>query len=243
VTAPLSKGLNKVTLALDYKAPVPDSRDPFARYGTEIESIYLTGSFAVKADTSVRPSEPSQRNVRGYLMPRPVHHFEAFTLTAEQSSFQGDLVTAGYPFYAGGFTLEKSFELSPVKGERYFIEFPSSEAIVAKFNLNGTDLPPVAWSPWETEITEVLKEGTNKVTFTFVSSLRNLLGPHHNAEGELVALSPESFGGGSTWTTTRKGEGDWYDRRLKGHGFTNIWRDDYCMIPFGFLEPPVITVR
>ena len=52
----LKTGINTVSLMLDYKAPVPDSRDPFKRYGSEIESIYITGDFAIKADTSVRPA-------------------------------------------------------------------------------------------------------------------------------------------------------------------------------------------
>ena len=81
------------------------------------------------------------------------------------------------------------------------------------------------------------------MTVTLINSLRNLLGPHHNAEGELIALSPESFTGKSTWTTTRTGETDWYERRLKGADSTNIWRDDYCMIPFGLLEDAVIIER
>ena len=104
-------------------------------------------------------------------------------------------------------------------------------------------MPPVAWSPWEIDITEAIIQGSNSVSITLINSLRNLLGPHHNAEGELIALSPESFGGNSTWTTNRKGEADWYERRLKGDEHTNIWRDDYCIIPFGLLEDPVIVER
>ena len=53
----LKTGANTVSLVLDYNAPVPESRDPFERYGSEIESIYLTGDFAIKADTSARPAE------------------------------------------------------------------------------------------------------------------------------------------------------------------------------------------
>ena len=123
------------------------------------------------------------------------------------------------------------------------MKFPLSEAIILKVNINGKDLPLVAWSPWEIDITEAILDGSNTVTITLINSLRNLLGPHHNAEGELIELSPESFGGNSTWTTNRKGEADWYERRLTGEGNTNIWRDDYCIIPFGLLEDPVIVER
>ncbi len=240
----LVTGTNTVSLILNYKAPVPESRNPFDRYGSEIESIYITGDFAVKADTSSMVAEPSQHNARGFLVPKPVHHFASFTISKEKTLFHGDLVTQGYPFYNGSYILEKNFDIArPDKTKRYLLKFPLSEAIIIKVNLNGKDLPPVAWSPWEVDITDALKEGSNKLNITLINSLRNLLGPHHNAEGELIALSPESFTGVSTWTTSRKGEDDWYDLRLKGDDKTNIWRDDYCMIPFGLLEEAVIVER
>jgi hypothetical protein len=240
----LKKGNNNISLYLEYKAPVQDSRNPSERYGSEIESIYLTGDFGVSANISKRPAEPSQHNVRGFLVPKPVHHFESFAITDEKKIFTGDLVPQGYPFYNGSFVLEKSFDISSVeKNKKYVLKFPLSEAIVLKVNLNGKELPPVAWSPWEVDITDALITGQNMISITLINSLRNLLGPHHNAEGELVSLSPDSFIGRSTWTTRRQGENDWYERRLMGPDSTNIWRDDYCVIPFGLLENAVIVER
>lgn len=244
ISGMLKTGTNTISLMLDYEAPVQESRDPFKRYGSEIESVYITGDFAVKATFSERPSEVSQHNARGFLVPKPVHHFGSFTLIKEKTHFSGDLVTQGYPFYNGSFRLEKSFELGNIeKGKKYILRFPLAEAIIIRVDINGKDLPPVAWSPWEVDITDAVRQGTNSVSITLINSLRNLLGPHHNAEGELIALSPESFSGNSTWTTGRKGETDWYERRLKGAESTNIWRDDYCMIPFGLLEDAVIVER
>ena len=238
------KGLNNISLYLDYKSPVQESRNPFARYGSEIESIYITGDFGVKAVESKLPEEPSQHNVRGFLIPKPIHRYASFILTDEKKTFTGDLVPQGYPFYNGGFVIEKSFDIGNVdKNGRYLLKFPLAEAIVIKVNLNGKDLPPVAWSPWEVDITDALVNGNNTINITLINSLRNLLGPHHNAEGELISLSPDSFVGTSTWTTRRQGETDWYERRLKGPGNTNIWRDDYCVVPFGLLEDPVIVER
>ncbi len=244
ITSFLKAGQNNISLFIDYKAAVPGSRDPFERYGSEIESIYLTGDFGVRSEVSKITAEPSQHNLRGFLIPKPVHHFGSFTITGEKENFNGDLVPQGYPFYNGGFKLEKNFDISGVeKGRRYFLKFPLSEAIVIKVNLNGHDLPPVAWSPWEVDITDALVNGNNSITIALINSLRNLLGPHHNAEGELLSLSPDSFIGRSTWTTRRQGENDWFERRLKGPGNTNIWRDDYCVIPFGLLEDAVIAER
>ena len=244
ITGFVKKGINNISLYLDYKAAVPESRDPFARYGTEIESIYLTGDFGVKAVESDLKEEPSQHNVRGFLVPKPVHRYKSFTLTTEKEVFTGDLTAEGYPFYNGRFNLEKEFTFGkPETGKKYILRFPLSEAIMIKVRLNGKELSPAAWSPWEVDITGAINEGTNKIELSLINSLRNLLGPHHNAEGELLAVSPESFTGRSTWTTRREGENDWYERRLKGPGNTNIWRDDYCVIPFGLLEEPVITIR
>ena len=240
----LKKGVNTVSLYLDYKAPLQESRDQFERYGSEIESIYLTGDFGVDAKISKLPAEPSQHNARGFLIPKPVHHYASFRLTDEKETFTGDLVPQGYPFYNGSFVLEKTFDISNIgESKKYFLKFPLSEAIVLKVKLNGKELPPVAWSPWEVEITDELINGTNSISVTLINSLRNLLGPHHNAEGELISLSPESFTGRSTWTTRRPGENDWYERRLMGPDSTNIWRDDYCIIPFGLLEDAVIAER
>jgi hypothetical protein len=97
----------------------------------------------------------------------------------------------------------------------------------------------LVYSPWETEISEALREGENQVEITLINSLRNLLGPHHHSGGELNAVGPSSFTGNPQWPNTG-GENDWYDLRLKGN--STLWRDDYCLVPFGLLEPPIITV-
>ena len=39
----------------------------------------------------------------------------------------------------------------------------------------------------------LLHEGDNTITFTLTTSLRNLLGPHHLAEGESYAVVTTSF--------------------------------------------------
>ncbi len=242
ITPYLVKATNIIELQLTFTAPQPTSRDPYTRYGSEIESIYLTGDFGVQPTLSDIPSEPSQRNSRGFLPEKPVHYFSSFTITGEKQVFTGNLATEGYPFYNGSFTLSREFNFNgKIAEKKYFLTFPLSEAIVITVKLNGKELSPIFWSPWETDITAALNEGKNTIEITLINSLRNLLGPHHNAEGELIHLSPGSFGGDNTWTTSRKGETDWYDVRINGK--TNIWRDDYCIIPFGLLSHPLIVER
>jgi hypothetical protein len=83
-----------------------------------------------------------------------------------------------------------------------------------------------------------LKEGENTIQIILINSLRNLLGPHHHVWGELTAVGPVSFTGNKGWPGIG-GDNDWYDLRLKGK--PELWRDDYYLIPFGLLKPPVIS--
>lgn len=53
-------------LALDFRSAVPSSYDADERYGTEIESVYLTGDFAVRGK-EVAPRWPIRRNRSPYL--------------------------------------------------------------------------------------------------------------------------------------------------------------------------------
>lgn len=238
----LKQGVNTVSLEIDYVAPIPSSLDAFERYGTEIESIYLIGEFGVAANVSEKPLPETQRSRVPYLEPQGIHRFKSFAITGEAKRFQGDLVTQGYPFYAGSFELSQSFHLEELNGDRrYFLTFPKSEATVIEARLNGQELGTVAWSPWEIEITEALRKGKNEVTLTLVNTLRNLLGPHHHRDGELTEVGPVSFTGAVRWPDEGPGEADWYDVRLKGE--PGKWRDDYFMVPFGILESPAIVSR
>ncbi len=240
VASLLRPGTNTILLDLDFVAPIPDSLDARERYGTEIESIYLVGDFGVAAERAPEPPAPTQRNSQGLLPPRPVHRFRRFAITAEKTEFAGDLVPEGYPFYAGGFVLEKSFSF-PAREEdrRYDLAFPNAEAVVIRVELNGQVLSPVSWSPWHVDVTAALQAGENTLRITLVNSLRNLLGPHHHRDGELTSVGPASFTGCSTWTGGGPGDDDWYDVRRSRE--PRIWRDDYHCIPFGLLTSPAIV--
>ena len=101
------------------------------------------------------------------------------------------------------------------------------------------NLLPCFTAPWEIEITGAVREGDNQVEVELTNSLRNLLGPHHHTGGELNGVGPVTFTGNPGWPSNTGGESNWYDIRLKGKPV--FWWDDYYLIPFGFLEPPVIS--
>ena len=236
----LKPGRNEIILALNFASGIPASLDARKRYGTEIESIYLIGDFAVKAGPADKPLADTYRNQEGQLQKKPVHSFKRFTLTKENTVFTGDLAVQGYPFYAGEFLLEGSFELPPAApGKKILIAFPYFEAVILTVTVNGTPCPPLFASPWETDVTAALKPGRNTVRVSLTNSLRNLMGPHHHKGGEHTAVGPATFRANQGWPNREAGERDWYDARLGGNA--KVWRDDYYMIPFGLLQPPVLV--
>jgi hypothetical protein len=239
ISGTLKQGTNEILLSLNYVAPEPASLNAYKRYGTEIESIYLTGDFAVSAIPSLNPLMKSQKYSMNLYAPKPLLSISRFAITNETTKFDADLTLQGYPFYAGTFILKNTFTIEKkLKEKKYFISFPSFEAIVVKVKINGKEFAPIIYSPWETEISEALKEGDNQIEITLINSLRNLLGPHHHPGGELTGVGPSSFTGNPGWPNTG-GDNDWYELRRKGK--PTFWLEDYCLVPFGLLEPPVIS--
>ncbi|MFA5206600.1 MAG: glycosyl hydrolase, partial [Lentisphaeria bacterium] len=236
----LRPGRNEIVLALDNLSAVPTSLDARIRYGSELESIYLVGDFAVRAEPADRPLADSARNQGGVLTPKPVNSFKRFVMVREADTFAGDLAPQGYPFYAGEFQLERTFEIGALTpGRRYLLTFPLFEAVVVKVTVNGQPCAPLFASPWEADVTAALRPGVNTVCVALTNSLRNLLGPHHHKGGELTGVGPASFLCNQDWPNSEPGEADWYDARLGGQA--KLWRDDYYMIPFGLLQPPVLV--
>ncbi len=236
----LKEGSNRIELALDFIHAIPGSAMAEERYGTEIESIYLTGSFGVDVLSPVMTME-SQRNKRGDFIQRPVHGFKNFTLVKEKDVFDGDLTLEGYPFYAGEFEMVKRFRMDSIQeGRKYFLKLPNTEAIVCRIELNGKSAGSLFWSPCRADITRYIRNGDNTLKITLVNSLRNLLGPHHHPGAELTRVGPNSFTGAGGFPDP-SGNRDWYDLRMEGEDL-KLWTDTYYHIPFGFLEPVRITV-
>lgn len=235
----LKAGQNEIELVLDYVSAVPTSLNARQRYGTEIESIYLIGDFAVRAEVADKPLTTTYRNQETALAPKPIHSFKSFAIVAEGHQFSGDLAPQGYPFYAGEFQLDGELELPSLQaGKKYLLSFPSFEAVVINVTVNGKVCPPLVASPWETDVTAALRPGKNTIRVALTNSLRNLMGPHHHKGGEHTSVGPATFRANHYWPNREAGEVNWYDARLGGKA--KVWRDDYYQIPFGLLVPPVL---
>ena len=245
VSSTLLEGRNQVLMSLDFRNPVPDSYDALERYGSEIETIFLCGDFAVNGRlAAVQPTE-TWRNRLKILNPKPKpSRFEhgSFCIESEKEVSSANLTLAGYPFYSGSFVCSSNFSLVELKeGRRYKIAFPHVEAITVGVKVNGKELRTVFCSPWEADVTDALHPGENSVELTLTGSLRNLMGPYHCVGGEFNVMGPATFSGRHSWPNLEPGDNDWYEKRKTGSA--RLWRDDYYCIPFGLMENPVLMLE
>ncbi|MGQ9519376.1 MAG: glycosyl hydrolase [Candidatus Fervidibacter sp.] len=144
----------------------------------EVEAVYILGNFSV---WQVGNTEFAIRS--------PVKEVES-----------GNLVTKGFPFFAGSLSLNTEFELplpSDVGANRVWLAIDDLNAIVAEVNLNGKERVVLAWSPLEVDVTRLIRK-RNKLTVKLTGSLRNLLGPHHRGE-EVFFTGPWHFEGEQGW--------------------------------------------
>ncbi|MCC6579615.1 MAG: hypothetical protein IT440_04180, partial [Phycisphaeraceae bacterium] len=221
----LRLGENTIELLCDF-APV--GRPSFGladlyenREGTELESIYLIGDFAVDTKISDRPARAGC-----------VRFAPAFALVREPTTVAGDLSAHGYPFYAGRIALIRTVALrAPDEGERIVLTLPGVNAALAKVRINGRDAGALPWPPYQLDITGHVLDGDNRIAIELTSGLRNLLGPHHRACGE----SP------STWHTSFDCPPD-HNKPYPGVDEPN-WTDDYFMTHFGVFGTAAICYQ
>jgi hypothetical protein len=151
-------------------------------YDMEIEAMYLVGDFSVRCDGNYEE------------IPHNACFFEGdFVMTAPNKTVTlRNLEAQGYPFFAGELTLQKTFVLG--EGETNCkLSFVKAGVNAIRVKVNGRDMGKLLWAPYEVDVSDVLTAGENTVELTLVNNLRNLLGPHHHAAGELFVVAPSHF--------------------------------------------------
>ncbi len=122
----------------------------------EIEPVYITGDF------SVRPAD------KGWTMEAPV-----------KSLTTGSWKSQGMPFYSWGVTYSSDFNIEDPEG-RYSVSLNDWKGTIAEVAVNGKPATVIAFPPYQTDITDLILPGTNKIDVKVIGSLKNLLGPHFN---------------------------------------------------------------
>ena len=122
----------------------------------EIEPVYILGSF------SANPAE------KGWNIEAPAKTYSA-----------GSWKTQGMPFYSRGVTYSKEFNIDNSDG-KWEIALGNWYGTVAEVSVNGQQATVIAFPPYHSDITGLIKPGLNKIEVNVIGSLKNLLGPHHN---------------------------------------------------------------
>ena len=196
----LAAGSNHITLS-----------GVFAR-DSELESIYLLGSFGV---TAQRTGEENRHHGQVFDRYAPDFRVAALPRQARTAStgLNLDLTAQGLPFFAGRVRLRQTVLLSaPLTAldGTLMLELQGLRAALAHVRVNGQPMGALAWPPYRLDIRAAVRPGENLLEIELVGTLRNLLGPHHCSGGDKTSTAP-------------------WDFRDKQH-----WTDSYILVPFGF---------
>ena len=189
------------------------------RQDSELESIYLVGSFGVNAKRMA-----FENRFSGQVFDRYGAVFslgalpETVTTAPRHDGLAVDLTASGLPFFAGRARLAQTVTL-PANEGRAYLEFSSLRAAVAVVWVNGKKVGTCAWQPHRVDLGSSLVHGENRVEIELAPTLRNLLGPHHRAGGDQEGTGPSDFNDKTRWT------------------------DDFILVPLGFDEVTLIVTN
>jgi hypothetical protein len=83
------------------------------------------------------------------------------------------------PFYSWGISYSKEFNVENTEGN-WEVALGKWNGTVAEVKVNGQSATAIAFPPYHSDVTGLIKQGANKIEVTVIGSLKNLLGPHHN---------------------------------------------------------------
>ena len=161
-------------------------------FETELEAIYLLGNFSLE-DKNGKYKEGNLNSMFADCDYKIKKQKESININ--------DLTKDGLPFFAGTIYLERKFYLCK-KTDKAVLSLEHPDSVVSKIYINGKHIKNLCWEPFECEIGGYLNEYQNNIIgIELTNSLRNLLGPHHNKHGEIIAVSPHSYGADEySWT-------------------------------------------
>lgn len=187
------------------KAAVFESEKNKLVYDIEIEPIYLLGDFSVKTSgTWTQLPKKAMRYAGAFAIDAPL-----------QSVTLADLQQQGFPFFCGELVVEGELEI-PAENPVLAVDRKGVNAL--RVEINGRSTVLVTGS--RVDLAPFGCNGKTTVKLTLINNLRNLLGPHHLAQGEAYSVSPRSFfKEPCVWCNPPE----------------NWWNDDYCFVQFGLL--------
>ena len=152
-------------------------------YDTEIEPVYLAGDFGVSMKECVKGQKDGVLLGSGFCV-------------VKRPDEVSELVTGGYPFFAGRMRLHREVDLEDTEAVLRF----AGRFQAAKVFVNGSEAGDLIFDN-ELDISGYTRKGRNDIDLVLTVSNRNLFGPHHMLrDEEPVSVGPYSFDLPDTWT-------------------------------------------
>jgi len=85
----------------------------------------------------------------------------------------------GLPFYSWDISYIKEFNIEKTEGT-WEIDLGMWNGTIAEVYVNGNPASAIAFPPYNSDISGLIRPGMNKIEIRVIGSLKNLLGPHHN---------------------------------------------------------------
>ncbi len=208
-------GENEITVTFDYfqrdevyyvlYGGVSESLRNCLVFDTEIECLYLKGHFALRTPGSF------QDDVRNSCI-----YTGGFSLIRQEDKpiAVHNLVTEGYPFFAGTVKLKTVYNYTRSGATELFVRgrYATCEVFV-----NGARAAMLMFTD-HCNLSAFLKEGENEIILALTNSNRNLLGPHHGHDPEPFGVGPGTFSMENQWNGAECG----------------AYLDRYAFVRFGF---------
>ncbi len=187
-------------------------------YDMEVEPIYIVGDFGVSLT-----EEPTELALDAYRTYSPL------VITEKPAAVDiAALDMSGYPEFAGKLTLEKSFNLDSTD---YHVTLKGRGINSIRISVNGKYIATVMNPPYEVDLSEYLVKGENTITLTLLNNLRNMMGPHHWVDGELLAVGPWHFFQESNVFHHVPGANESNHEKI-----LKYWDDGICLVHYGLFE-------
>jgi hypothetical protein len=126
------------------------------RIHSEVEPVYITGDFSVTPDK------------KGFIIEAPALAFKT-----------GSWKSQGMPFYSWGVTYSREFNIDASDGT-WEVSLGKWNGTMAEVYVNDQPATVIAFPPYKTDVSALIRPGLNRIDVKVIGSLKNLLGPHHN---------------------------------------------------------------
>ena len=187
-------GINRIVMNLQfYQKPavydilygqgITESLKNCMAYDTELENLYLVGTFGVYSQQAFEEPQPN----------RLVAPSNFFLASLPKRVSGACLVEEGFPFFSGALRLRCQVEVGAWKtGNRAFLYAQFYGALVRVY-IKGAFAGQLLFGD-SCAIGSWLHMGQNTIVLELITTGRNLYGPHHHPALELRCVSAEEYG-------------------------------------------------